>query len=109
MSMYLINDKIKIAGVDVFITQAAVPKLDAQYGKFKSVLISNRGTKIWPGEAPKIELVDVFRCRFKADGIAHSEVLELLKTLESRGFEWVHIEKLLEIDGEAAYSKTDGE
>ncbi len=107
--MYLINESTKVLGVDVFICQKEMPIFESSYGKFKPILISNRGTKIWPGPKPSIELVDVFRCRFKADGISHSEVLDLLKNLEAEGFEWVHIEKLLELNGKAAYSKADGE
>lgn len=108
--MYLINDEVKIVGADVFITQKAMPKFKESYGKFKLCLISNRGTKIWPGPLPKIELVDVFRCRFRMpQALQHADVLELLKTLEAEGFEWVHVEKLLNIKGKDAFAKIDGE
>ncbi len=106
----MINEKSKVVGADVFICQKEIPSFAPQYGKFKCSLISNRGTKIWPGHRPDIELVDVFRCRFKAEGeMSHADILNLLQALEAQKFEWVHVEKLLNLNGKDAFSKADGE
>ena len=105
----------QVIGADVFIVQKDLPKLPAKIGRFKHTLISNRGAKVWPGPLPNIELIDVHRCRYRleagdeAKGSAPTEITSLLQELEKAGFEWVHVEKLLMINGKAAFSKADGE
>ena len=108
----LANDHIQIAGADVFIVRTALPVVPQVPGRFEQILISNRGTKIWPGPLPNIELVNVHRCRFvpkDRSTVTHSEILDLLKGLEAAGFEWVHVEKLLIINGAKAYTLAQGE
>jgi isocitrate dehydrogenase (NAD+) len=104
-----------LTGVDVFIRHHGLPKLPAQAGPFKPTLISNRGTKVWPGEPLDITLVNVHRCRFtSASPATNRDVLQLLDTLEKQGLEWMHIEKLHEAKGPdgkpvARYTKAQGE
>jgi hypothetical protein len=105
----------QVVGADIFIVQKDLPQLPAQVGRLKSTLISNRGAKVWPGPTPPIEMIDVWRCRFRLDkdaeskGTQSSEILSLLSELEKAGFEWVHVEKLLMLNGKAGFSKADGE
>ncbi len=102
---------IKVVGVDVFIRQASIPKLTQgpAVGDFELKVISNRGTKVWPGNPPNIHMTDVYTCRFIYKGSSIPPALELIGKLEALGFEWVHIEKLLEIDGKPGFAVAQGE
>jgi hypothetical protein len=110
--MTLLNDHVKLVGVDIFVVQKDLPALKENLGRFELKMISNRGTKVWPGPTPEIHLTDVHVCRFRPVGnpsCSHEEVLELVMTLQRKGYEWVHIEKLLEIRGQPAFSVAQGE
>jgi hypothetical protein len=97
---------MKCVGLDVFLySPTGLPQPPGKLAGFELTVISNRGTKVWPGECPKIHLTDVFRCRFRGDGPA----LTLLAELERAGFQWVHIEKLHEIGGKPMFSLAQGE
>jgi isocitrate dehydrogenase len=105
------NSKIQVVGCDVFVVQKEIPIVKEPVGKFKLEAIANRGAKIWPNVNVKAELVDVFRCRYlptDAGSVAQGDILDLLKKLEERGLEWVHVEKLLKIDGKNGFSELKG-
>jgi hypothetical protein len=81
-----------------------------QIGPFTLKLMSNRGTKVWPGKTPDILLVDHFRCRFvSAQAVSRQDIRELLAGVEAAGFEWMHVELLHHDGGDARYSKAQGE
>jgi hypothetical protein len=105
--------KVRVVGVDVFVTQEGLPTLGALKSRLELKTISNRGTKVWPGPLPPIHLTDVHGCRFRpksgSDEVASKEVLELLAELEAAGLSWVHVEKLLEIDGKPGFALAQGE
>ena len=109
----------RVVGVDVFVES---PQDSAQIGPnleklaadspFRLKLISNRGTKVYPTMGAMTDCVDHWRCRFvarAADGsITNDEVLELV-TKVSAQHSWVHLEKLLEIDGAQGFTRDQGE
>ncbi|MBU3741586.1 MAG: NADP-dependent isocitrate dehydrogenase [Candidatus Kapabacteria bacterium] len=101
----------ELRGADVFVNAAnGLPKMPEQVGPFTLKLISNRGTKVWPGKTPDILLVDHYRCRYVAEStISRSDVRALVAAIEDAGFEWMHVELLHHADGEAKYSKAQGE
>lgn len=104
--------QVKIVGTDVFVRTDKMPALksDADLGAFELKMISNRGTKVWPGKAPAINMTDVYSCRFMYKGSdAKVPVTELLAKLDKLGWEWVHVEKLLEINGKAGFTVAQGE
>ncbi|MCA9242399.1 MAG: NADP-dependent isocitrate dehydrogenase [Phycisphaerales bacterium] len=75
-------------------------------------MISNRGMQVYPTAAPGTDYVDHWRCRFmlrdtKSD-LADAHVAELVARVGA-SHKWMHIEKLLEIDGQPAFSKAQGE
>ncbi len=113
--MGLLSNKVRLLGCDVFVVhQGGLPKVPEVVGSLKLQLISNRGTKVWPGPTPEIHLTDVHRCRYVSSsgtqaGIAHNEVIAALQDIEKAGFEWVHVEKLLEIEGVPGFAKAQGE
>lgn len=101
--------EIKLVGVDVFIQHQGLPPVSNKIGKFKLHTISNRGTKVYPGELPNILLVDWFHCRFFSDSEIHeNDICELISEI-SKKFRWMHIEKIFEFDGKPAFSKSQGE
>ncbi len=96
-------------GVDVFVQHDGVPAMPEQVGGLRLHLISNRGTKVFPGPTPDILLVDVYRCRYLAGGpVQDADILALLAQLEAP-LRWVHVEKLQASGSEARYSKAQGE
>ena len=109
----------KVVGLDVFIESKESPdnigrSLEAITAglDFKLKMISNRGTKLYPSSSAVTDTVDHWRCRFlrSSEGapLTSNEVSALLQKIETR-FEWMHIEKLKEIDGAPGYTKAQGE
>lgn len=104
-------------GVDVFVEHPnGIPILPERVGNLKLKMISNRGTKVYPGPLPDIWLVDHHRCRFIARdekgelmNIGDEEIFELIRELSARKIKWMHVEKLQLFDGELGYSKAQGE
>jgi isocitrate dehydrogenase len=75
-------------------------------------MISNRGQKVWPNGVPETFTVDHWRCRFLGtDGakVTMSQALPLLERIGAAGLEWVKIEGLYSFDGEAGFSKGQGQ
>jgi len=104
-------------GVDIFVENPlGIPKMPEQVGKLKLQMISNRGTKVYPGPKPDIWLVDHHRCRYIAIdenenfiNIGDDEIFNLIREISAAGIKWMHIEKLQLFDGEIGYSKAQGE
>jgi len=104
-------------GVDVFIeSHEGIPKVPEKVDHLKLAMISNRGTKVYPGPKPKIWLVDHYRCRYIAKDdngkylrISDEEIFHLLRELFVHRFNWMHVEKLRLFDGELGYTKAQGE
>lgn len=109
----------RVVGVDVFIEFGGTPaelgaSLEPLCGDapLKLKTISNRGTKVYPGETARIDCVDHFPCRFllreEAADLQDSHVVDLLQRIAGK-HRWMHIEKLSEFDGERGYSLAQGE
>lgn len=111
-------------GLDVFVESTLAP---AELGKqlesiaegtpFRLVMISDRGAGIYPARGPtEPDRVDCARCRFMprdkasgvAGGITDAQTLDLLQRLGTK-LRWMHVEKLIEIDGKPGYSIAAGE
>jgi isocitrate dehydrogenase len=109
----------RVVGVDLFVESAEGPnelgssleKLAAET-PFTLKLISNRGTKVHPAIGAITDCVDHYRCRFvprSDDGTPNDDqVLSLIRHVASQ-HRWVHVEKLLEIDGKPGFTKDQGE
>lgn len=93
-------------GVDVYIWQQDQPALPKEFGPFTLKLISNRGTKVYPGPAPEMDLIDWYRCRFTSEQeVKDTQVDELVQELTKQGFTWTKTQKLFQIDGVDAFSQ----
>lgn len=106
----LITEEWQLVGADVFVENHGLPQMPEKIGPFTLRLISNRGTKVWPGAMPDILLVDHFRNRYIAEtSVTRADVLALLQELTAMGKHWCHVELLNQVAGEARYSKAQGE
>jgi isocitrate dehydrogenase len=81
-------------------------------------MISNRGTKVWPGPLPATMRVDHWRCRFRGKAgsnpgdfaqINHGDITKLLDAVAGSGLDFIKIETLCDFDGKAGFSKGQGE
>ncbi|MGH7651038.1 MAG: NADP-dependent isocitrate dehydrogenase [Gemmatimonadaceae bacterium] len=106
----------RVSGMDVYIESRLDPaalaaSLDSlsQSSRLRLEMITNRGAMVYPSAGRSISLVDHFRCRFVSRDsgahIADADCLALVRTIGDN-HRWMHIEKLQEFDGEAAYSKS---
>ncbi|MER3412802.1 MAG: isocitrate dehydrogenase [Armatimonadota bacterium] len=96
----------KLVGVDVYLQSDSIPDAPKEHGPFRLVFIANRGMKVWPGEMPRMHLLDLMRLRYEAEGeVSHSDVESLLAALTNGGFTWAKAQKLFEHDGERKYSQ----
>lgn len=102
---------VKVVGLDIFVRSEEMPNAPKTVGNLTLQMMSNRGTKVFPGPVPEGMLVDAFCCRYKtnADDVTNQEVTELINAVSDAGLTWVHIEKLQTFDGEQVFSKAQGE
>ena len=105
----------RVVGVDVFVETALEPaRLASELTEVAAAagvrlqMITNRGAMVFPSTERGVSLVDHFRCRFirHDDGdLGDPAILGLLERIGAR-HRWMHVEKLQEFDGEAAFSKS---
>jgi hypothetical protein len=108
--MYLESQRTQVVGVDVFIAQKEIPQFSKSFAGLELKSISNRGTKVWPAQDIRFELCDLFQCRFMAthEVVSQPQIVALLQELNSLGFDFVHVEKLLQINGKIGFSEGSG-
>jgi isocitrate dehydrogenase len=114
----------ELVGVDVFINwwngefygsgNAVGPVVEAlNGGGLKLVMVSNRGTKVYPKGQPDTFCVDHWRCRFMADEqgatITHAQVIDLLGRFAGSGIDFIKTEHLYNFDGQPGYSLGQGQ
>ncbi len=111
--------KRKYVGFDLFIeSDLAVDKLGksvkaiARNSGFELKLISNRGVKVFPVGLVSPDVVDHWHCRFMLENtkkeMKDKDMLDLVTRLGKK-HKWMHIEKLDEIKGAVAATKSQGE
>ncbi len=107
----VITEDWTLHGADVFVEHKdGLPDMPQSVGPFTLRMLSNRGTKVWPGPTPDILLVDHYRCRYIANGpVTRQDVVALLYEVTAQGKVWCHVELLNEASGQARYSKAQGE
>lgn len=114
--------KKELVGVDVFIDwrgDSRDPDIigdrllnNASTDRLKLKLISNRGVLVYPGGMPETFKTDHWRCRFtnpNGEILNNSDVLELLKSVQDEGFDFIKTEHLYHFDGKRGYSLSQGE
>ena len=114
--------KKELVGVDVFFDwneKGRDPKILGDSLKKISTdaldlkMITNRGVKVYPDGYPGTFCTDHWRCRFvsptEGNQISHTQILELLNQINSKGFDFIKTENLYSFDGEKGYSLGQGE
>lgn len=97
---------MNLHGVDVYIWAPDIPDLPKEHGKFRLVLISNRGTRVYPPPAPEMDLLDWHRARFMSDEEATDQDIDgLLTHLTGLGWRWTKCQKLFVKDGVNQFSQ----
>ncbi len=110
----------KLIGVDVYLYHVAgdcwlaplAEQLKAAAGDvFTLEMISNRGTKVWPGGMAETFCADEWRCRFKGvlGEIEFSAIIGLLDRLNQAGMQIAMIENLYHYGDQLGYSLAQGE
>lgn len=117
--------KKELVGVDVFLHwwdgnfygagNTLGPKLEAAANGdgLKLVMISNRGTKVYPKGFDDTFCVDHWRCRFMAENsgetVTHQQVIDLLSRINAAGFDFIKTEHLCTFDGEPGFQLGQGQ
>jgi isocitrate dehydrogenase len=109
----------ELIGVDIFLhhkdrnADALGEALKAyRAGNMELTMITNRGTKVWPGGFPETFCTDHWRCRFKSEELkpsTYNDVLNLMQQITNAGFEIIKTENLYTFDGEAGFSAGQGQ
>ncbi len=117
--------KKELVGVDVFLHwwngnfygagNDLGPKLEAAAngGGLKLVMVSNRGTKVYPNGFEDTFCVDHWRCRYMSDNenevVTHQQVIDLLSRIDAAGFDFIKTEHLCTFDGVAGFQLGQGQ
>ena len=124
--LYTIREpqKKELVGIDVFIhwwngkffssADELGPLVEKVNGDgVKLVMISNRGTKVYPNGQPDTFCVDHWRCRFMSDvnggTLTKQQVVNLLNRFEENGLDFIKTEHLYNFDGKAGYALGQGQ
>jgi len=109
----------RTVGADVFVESPISPdelgkslEAIAEGSPLRLKMISNRGTKVYPNNGGMTDCVDHWRCRFVvrdgAGALDDAALLGLVGKIAST-HRWMHVEKLEELDGEAGFTRAQGE
>jgi isocitrate dehydrogenase len=109
----------ELVGVDVFVEwRGSANELGGKLEKiagpqFKLVMITNRGTKVYPDGIPETFCVDHWRCRFQGissgNSVTHMNVVDLLGRLVTAGIPPIKTEGLFTFDGKPGFSLGQGQ
>ncbi len=109
--------EVKVVGVDVFVRSSMsateIGERLEELAKASGLdlwMVSSRGTKVYPPTSTSLDVVDLWQCRFmgSSGSVGDEEITRLLGVIAGE-FEWVRVQKLLEIDGEPGFTKAQGE
>lgn len=116
--------KKELVGIDVFIhwwngkffgaADELGPLIEKVNGDgVKLVMISSRGTKVYPGGQPDTFCVDHWRCRFMSETnggtLEKQQIINLLSRFEENGLDFIKTEHLYNFDGKAGYALGQGQ
>jgi isocitrate dehydrogenase len=79
----------------------------------KLLLISSRGTKVWPGGMKQTFCVDAWRCRFESETpgkeISKEMAIAQINSVNNAGFDISQTVFLTKFDGEMGYTLAQGQ
>jgi isocitrate dehydrogenase len=111
------KEERKIVGADIFIESNLQPNAIAEIAikheteNLKLIIISNRGTQVWPTGSVYTNLVNQFRLRFETkedNTVAQKDVINLYSSL-SNDFSISSVETLNMWAGKKGYSLAQGQ
>lgn len=70
--------------------------------------ISSRGLKVYPKERDIKIITDHWRCRFVGENPSNEDIREVLRNIESHGYDWIKTENLYAFDGDNCFSLMQG-
>jgi isocitrate dehydrogenase len=106
-----------IVGADLFVASSEQPNdlannlLQLITPKFKLVIISNRGTQVWPTGSIFTNIVNQYRCRFESvdqGAVQQEDILDLQASIIKK-YKVCSMELLNMWDGQKAYSLAQGQ
>lgn len=108
-----------LVGVDIFISNRN-RNAEELAGNLKMRLpqrldlqmITNRGTKVWPGGFPETFCTDHWRCRFtspSSETLHYQDVLALLEQVNQQGLEIIKTENLYTFNGVPGFTAAQGQ
>jgi isocitrate dehydrogenase len=110
-----------MVGIDVFLawTEGTADDLGGKLTQMAGdqldlIMISNRGTKVWPNGFPDTLTCDTWRCRFMSKQgpnalVSHEQIIDLLTRLRGQGYDFIKMESLCNFDGQPGYSLGQGQ
>lgn len=109
----------KLVGMDVFLhwngknpDTLGEGLKEIMVGKIKLKMITNRGTKVWPGGHPETFCTDHWRCRFLCEEMSecgYQGFLFLLQQISKAGYDVIKTENLYTFNGEPGFSAGQGQ
>jgi len=115
----LVGKNRELVGVDVFAYAQPHDKAElitnlqaGETDKFYLKLITNRGTKVWPGSFKETFCVDHWRCRFmqrEGQPVTTADIAMLLAQLAECDVDAIKTDNLYNFDGVRGYSLAQGE
>ncbi len=109
----------QLVGVDLFICNTNRNAEELAVNLNKSALqtlvlqmITNRGTKVWPGGFPETFCTDHWRCRFTsptAQSLQYQDVLDLMAQVNQLGLEIIKTENLYTFNGVPGFTAAQGQ
>jgi isocitrate dehydrogenase len=99
------------AGKNPAVLGRKLDEVAAESRLFELKMMSNRGVKVYPGDASEVFCTDHWRCRFKflSGKGTMDQVIQLMQSLHSKGFHLIKSENLYLFDGQPAFSLGQGE
>lgn len=109
----------ELIGVDVFLhhkdrnpENVAAALKDIESSGMKLLMITNRGTKVWPNGFPETFCTDHWRCRFTTESqqaVSYQSVIDLLQRIHYRKLNIIKTENLYLMDGKPSFSAGQGQ
>lgn len=106
-------DERRLVGIDVFLFHQ--PPLELFFSKISHIsigplrlkMITNRGTLIWPGPAPKTTCIEQWRCRFLSEdnrAVSQNDLIQLLHAFDHVQMDIIKSEHLYTFSNQPGFS-----
>ncbi len=111
--------KVELVGVDLYIGSSDVdPKTLGDrlhaitHNGLELIVISNRGTAVWPNYMSETFVIDAHQCRFvkpNQAAVTQEEIIALMQKVAAAGYDIVKTETLRTYDGQNGFTPAQGQ